>query len=167
MAAKYLTVSDLAYACIPLDASDDYDPERAKLWTRRLRHWATLDIIPAAAKNRAGAGQHRLFDAETAYIAAILLRVAATGISISIIRDISTQIQDATKGKSQFAATWRVAVSGDDNKQYWLLINFLGEEKIDLAISEGDRPPVPLAELEPVILLNITHLFEMIRITLD
>src|SRR3954463_7684124 len=124
MASKYLTVSDLAFACIPLDASGEFDPERAKLWTRRLRHWATLDIIPAAAKHRAGAGQHRLFDSEIAYIAAILLRVAAVGVSISLIGKTAMQLQDAMKGKSQFAATWRTAIGGNDNKQYWLSINF-------------------------------------------
>ncbi|MGD9617443.1 MAG: hypothetical protein AB7H90_20285 [Alphaproteobacteria bacterium] len=168
MAPKYLTVSDLAHACIPLDASEEYDPERAKLWTRRLRHWATLEIIPAAAKNRAGAGQHRLFDSEIVYMAAILLRVAATGTSIAVIRRTAEALQQNAKGEGKFTATWHAAVSGNDNKNYWFFINFIGEEEeIDIALLEGDYPPAPPDNLEPSILLYLSRLFETIRITLE
>ena len=175
MTDPYLTVSDLAEACAPVDAAGDFDNERFRLWTRRLRHWTTLDILPTAAKHSEGSGQHRLYEANLAYIASVLLRMAAAGAPLPVIKEVSEILQTSTKGRGGFARSWRnaVATCDDGDSLYCLVISIAEEGKsIDVSLTGAGRPSVATFRdrdypAEPMIFLNLSAIFGLVKIQLS
>src|SRR5271166_668084 len=125
--ARYLTVSELVDRCRPVLAPQDsnLDEERRRIWLRRARHWSTLDILPSAPASRDGTGHHRRYEEEAVYIAAVLLRIADLGVSVSITRDVAKALQLQQSGadfSESFPRWWQQAVAGKPPGNYYLII---------------------------------------------
>lgn len=161
---RLLTVSELAGACPPSGAGGGVDISRLRLWTRRLRHWTNLGLLPTAAKHREGAGQHRLYDPSTAYTAAVLLRIAATGASLPVITEAAVQLIRQTQGRRKFAQSWRSAIRNSDTVQCWLSVTIASEgERIYLTLYEGPVSPNGVDATEPKIIVNLSSIFSAVK----
>src|SRR5689334_10863971 len=94
--ARYSTVSELVDKCGPVLSPPSeavVDEERRRIWLRRARHWSAMDILPSAPASRDGTGHHRLYEEKAIYIAAVLLRIADLGVSLSVTRDVAKALQ--------------------------------------------------------------------------
>jgi DNA-binding transcriptional MerR regulator len=118
--ARYLTVAELADKCSP------GDKEREKIWLRRIRHWSSMGSLPPAPASREGTGHHRRYTEDTLYLAAVLLRIADLGISVSITKEIAECIHVATAARmpkvhyiaAQFATAQELSAAANGRSVY-------------------------------------------------
>lgn len=134
-----LTLSQFAEACTPRNADGEFDEDRLKLWTRRLRHWSRLGILPIT-RRRDETGSHRLYRREDIYLASVLLRLAGPGLPHNVIKLISDDLQSETEQGSRLFEFWRDAQAnakaGSDGREYFLMI-WVADEGTYVWISGG------------------------------
>ena len=123
-----LTLSQFAEACGPRDVDANFDEDRLRLWTRRLRHWSRLGILPIT-RRRDETGSHRLYRREDVYLAAVLLRLAGPGLPHNVIKLISDDLQSEITQGGELFEFWRHAQAHaraqkatKDGLDYFLLI---------------------------------------------
>lgn len=169
---RFLTVSELAEACAPINDEYEFDDNKFTVWTRRLRHWSVLDILPKKYIRHADeAGRHRLYSADLVYIAAVLLRIAGMGISVKLISKISHELQKAIDIKnSKFSEFWLAALEKQDSIiENYILSIWIADEMsfiyIDGLIEKGDNINTRGCsfEAEPTIAISLTKIFELIK----
>lgn len=157
-----LTVPQLAEVCGPLDGKGKLDADRFRLWIRRLRHWITLDILPA---NVAGGS-------DDMYIAAILLRVADTGVPAPLIKSLSAELHAKIgRKRTGFAKIWREATGTPrPSGTFHYLIVQVSEEGTasKVGISRTDTPKEAFLgdfgpRLDAAFLVNLSAVFQVVR----
>lgn len=144
------------------------DPD---LVMRQLRHWTNLGLLTPRAGTFTGTGTHRDYDAESARRAAILVRFAALGLSVGVLRTVvivlDRELNEKTDGEGQ--DLWRRAIDGSG--VVYLGIRFVivpGAETATEAVlflvtpaeySAGTGYPSELPQALPTIWLDLTDLF--------
>jgi DNA-binding transcriptional MerR regulator len=136
--------------------------EQDALWLRRVRHWANLGILPSTQR---GAGKHRFFRENTAFLASVLLRFSDLGATTEILRELSMSLQRADRGRSAFARLWRQTKEGDVAApiHLWVFQPVERHPEIDVRLSEGLLLNPALLEAQPAIILNLSKVFAEVR----
>ena len=157
-----LTVPQLAEACAPLDGEGNLDGDRLRLWIWRLRHWTVLGILPPAAKH----------GSDLVYIAAILLRLAGPGLPASLIKSISTELQEKiSRRRTNFAKWWREARSvPQPNAVYFYLMIRIAKEgtvtSVGISRTQVSRSPF-FGDYDPgidtALVVNLTEVFRVMH----
>jgi DNA-binding transcriptional MerR regulator len=167
----FLTVSQLAAACKPTDLLGNFDEDRLKLWTRRLRHWSRLGILPIT-RRRDEMGSHRLYRAEDVYLAAVLLRLAGPGISHGVLELISSDLQASIKPGGDLHEIWEQAKRQENRDTHYFLLVFISEEGSIVATGAGmlrtgqwllNVDAVPLDDDQPIMMISLTKIFRNLR----
>jgi hypothetical protein len=158
-----LTVPQLAEVCGPLDGKGkQLDADRLRLWIRRLRHWITLGILPSSVAQ----------DSDDVYIAAILLRIADTGLPATLIKSLSAELH-AKVGRTRtgFARIWREATGNQrPSGIFHYLIVQVSEEGTasKVSISRTDTPKAAYLgdfgpRLDTAFIVNLSEVFRILR----
>lgn len=162
-----LSVSELARACAPIDSTGKVDENRLRLWTRRLRHWTVLGILPAATRHGEGAGKHRLYHPELVYQAAVLLRVAGMGLPFPVIKLIADDLLKETAENGDLSSFWRDATKSDQSRREYFLAIWIVDEGafvlIDGIIGKSRAMGNIGIEDFPTILLNLNYTFMLVN----
>jgi hypothetical protein len=161
MAQPLITILELVRRCSP------FNKERLALWVRRARHWATLGMLPVAMSGR-GERSRRLYDPDTVYLLSVLLRISDFGVETSILGIVSSFIQNNIEGRGGFARFWREAKRDGTAFEQYILISLPPETYPvpHIAWYHQTSGAVTLTiDLEPAIFLNLTRIFEEVRIT--
>jgi DNA-binding transcriptional MerR regulator len=161
--------SRAAEACVPRNVDENFDEDRLKLWTRRLRHWSRLGILPIT-RRRDETGSHRLYRREDIYLASVLLRLAGPGLPHNVIKLISDDLQRETTRDGRLFEFWRNAQAHanltDDGREYFLLMWIVDEgtqvwtaggtlRAADETLQWQDFYPGD----EPTMMLSLTNIF--------
>jgi DNA-binding transcriptional MerR regulator len=104
MPQRLLTVSELVDRCSP--PIEDF---RA-VWLRRARDWSNIGILPTARQHE-GSGHHRLYGADTVFLATVLFRMADLGVPVGYLARIARLIRSPrrTEGEQEFKRFWQEA----------------------------------------------------------
>jgi DNA-binding transcriptional MerR regulator len=95
-----------------------------ELWLRRLRYWSAHGVLPADGPRHEGTGRHRRYEPETAYLAALLLRLSSAGLPIGVIEAVAQAVQreladpanvGAGSAQESFKDAWNAARQGRDS----------------------------------------------------
>jgi hypothetical protein len=110
-----LTVPQLAEICGPFNGKGKVNPDRLRIWIRRLRHWITLGILPSSIA----------YDSDEVYVAAILLRIADTSLPAPLLKSLSAELHSKIeRRRSGFAKIWREAtgIPRPSGKFHYLIV---------------------------------------------
>jgi hypothetical protein len=162
MAQPLITILELVRRCSP------FNEERLALWVRRARHWATLGMLPVAMPGQ-GERSRRLYDPDTVYLLSALLRISDFGVETSILAIVSSFIQTNIKGRGGFARFWREAKrKGGSAFEQYIVIRLPPETyplpRITWYHQTSGAVKLTI-DLDPAIFLNLTRVFEEVRIT--
>jgi DNA-binding transcriptional MerR regulator len=118
MTTDDITVSDLVERAGP-----GSDAQR-ELWLRRLRYWSAHGVLSVEEPRHGGTGKHRRYGPETAYLAALLLRLSSAGLPIGVIETVAQAVQrelrdpanvpDTEAGQESLKEAWNAARRGQD-----------------------------------------------------
>jgi len=157
-----LTVPQLAEVCGPLDGKGNVDAGRLRLWIRRLRHWITLGILPTNVAH----------DSDDVYIAAILLRIADSGLPAPLIKSVSGELHSKIgRRRTGFAKIWREATGlpRPSKVNYYLIVQISEEGTASkLGISSTTTPKEAYLgdfapRLDAAFLINLSEVFRVVR----
>jgi DNA-binding transcriptional MerR regulator len=119
MGHEGITVSDLVERAGP-----GSDAQR-QLWLRRLRYWSAHGVLSSEEPRHGGTGKHRRYGPETAYLAALLLRLSSAGLPIGVIEAVAQVVQRELRDPANFPGTasaqeslkdaWNAARRGQDS----------------------------------------------------
>jgi DNA-binding transcriptional MerR regulator len=169
MTRPYLSVSELARACAPIDSAGEVDANRLSLWTRRLRHWTVLGILPSSTRHGDGAGKHRLYRPELVYQASVLLRLAGVGLPFPVIRLIADELLKETADNGELWSFWRDAIKSEQSRlEYFLAIWIIDEgEYVFIDGIIGKRRTINIGNIGiddfPAILLDLNYIFKFVN----
>src|SRR5690349_7946060 len=94
MARRFLTVSELVDGCSPPN-------EQSRLvWIRRARDWSNAGILATARRHREGTGRHRLYNPDSVYLAAVMLRMADQGVSLRTLAIMASLLHEPSRDKN-------------------------------------------------------------------
>jgi DNA-binding transcriptional MerR regulator len=169
MASPVLSVSELAAACAPVDAIGEFDANRLRLWTRRLRHWTVLGILPTTGRHAEGPGKHRLYNADLVYPSAVLLRIAGIGLPFPVIKLIADDLMEEIADSRRLAGFWHEAVESHGAQDAYFLAIWIADEGEYTWVEgvKGTARKLDLANIdmqtEPTLILNLSEIFTRVR----
>lgn len=94
MPQRLLSVSEFVDRCSPPNE------HRRTVWLRRARDWSNLGLLNTRRQHE-GSGHHRLFNADTAFLAAVMFRMADQSVSARLIYQFAGVIRGSGRGKSE------------------------------------------------------------------
>jgi len=138
---------------------------------RQLRYWTAEGVLLPEGQKHTGAGRHRRYGAETAYLGAVLLELAEMGIPIGLLKGISRELQaislEAIPGQGKL---WRAAISGSAEVYLFCDYKLLPELPPDFLFMVYLTTPDEILEKKgrlgdgiSAIVVNLTTIFRWMR----
>jgi len=162
---RNLSVSELANVVANPVLLDD-----PKLVLRQLRHWSTLGILPPDGATFVGHGNHRRYSRDAVFLATILVRMAAAGFSVGVLKALAAiveekMLKDAAGGRQ----LWEAAIAGEAAVDLrFRVVRHAASDTVYQAEAQietrGHVPEVPEpASTVPTHLMNLTEFFAPVR----
>jgi DNA-binding transcriptional MerR regulator len=161
MSHRFLTVSELAAVVADRQFGDDPDTVH-----RQIRHWTTLGALAPSGARFTGTGHARVYPSETAYRAALLVRLAAHGLSISGLKAVSDTLDSKILPDPEYHRLWQAAIGGSEPVDFgYRVLYYPGSTEVYqgaafLLPRDGELPPgQPRIWALPTTWLDLTDLF--------
>lgn len=159
---RSLTVSELAALVAEPESGDD-----TALVRRQIRHWSAMGLLPPAGSVFVGTGRERQYLPETAYRAALLVRLSALGLLVGPLKAIADRVDRALTEDADAERFWRAAIEGSEAIRFGARIERRsGAEDIEQAViiiePAAGGPAVRVWRL-PTVWVDLSGLFQGVR----
>jgi DNA-binding transcriptional MerR regulator len=133
---------------------------------RQLQHWTERGILKTEGDLFVGRGGSRRYSLEAAYLASILVRLAAYGIPIAVLKMLTEGFETKLSEDPAAHALWEEAIAGTKRVHFgfWFVGSANAVHQLTFVVTDG---PISQEDLiVPAIWLNVTHRFSRVRAAL-